>query len=149
MRMQVQSLALLSGSRIRCCGELWWRSQMRLRSGIAVAVAVASNFSLGTSICLGCGPIKKKKKKKRKKRERERGRKTRFRFTISLSLSLSLWLSFPLSLFQVRTQWEARKKVLRTKSASTLIWRKKYLFKPLSMLFCYSSSSRQADVIPS
>ena len=28
MRMQVQSLALLSGSRIQCCRELWCRLQM-------------------------------------------------------------------------------------------------------------------------
>ena len=38
MRLQVQSLALLSGSRIWCCCELWCRSQMWLGSGIAVAV---------------------------------------------------------------------------------------------------------------
>ena len=29
MRMQVQSLALLSGSRIWCCHELWYRLQMQ------------------------------------------------------------------------------------------------------------------------
>jgi len=38
MRLQVRSLALLSGSRIWHCHELWCRSQTRLRSGIAVAV---------------------------------------------------------------------------------------------------------------
>ena len=38
MRLSVQFLALLSGLRIWCCPELWCRSQMRLRSGIAVAV---------------------------------------------------------------------------------------------------------------
>ena len=38
MRMRVQSLALLSGLRIQHCCELWCRSQMWLRSGIAVAV---------------------------------------------------------------------------------------------------------------
>ena len=38
MRLQVQSLASLSGLRIRCCRELWCRLQTRLRSGIAVAV---------------------------------------------------------------------------------------------------------------
>ena len=32
MRMQVRSLALLSGLRIQCCQELWRRSQMHLRS---------------------------------------------------------------------------------------------------------------------
>ena len=39
MRMQVRSLALLSGLRIHHCCELWCRSQTRLRSHIAVAVA--------------------------------------------------------------------------------------------------------------
>ena len=38
MRMQVQSLALLSGLRIWHCHEWWCRSQTRLRSDIAVAV---------------------------------------------------------------------------------------------------------------
>ena len=33
MRLQVRSLALLSGLRIRCCGELWCRLQTRLGSG--------------------------------------------------------------------------------------------------------------------
>ena len=50
--------------------ELWCRSQMRLRPGVAVAVAVAvasscSSYStpgLGTSMCRGCGPNKEKKK---------------------------------------------------------------------------------------
>ena len=37
-RLQVQSLASLSGLRIRHCGELWCRLQTQLRSGIAVAV---------------------------------------------------------------------------------------------------------------
>ena len=34
----VPSLASLSGSRIRHCGELWCRSQTQLESGVAVAV---------------------------------------------------------------------------------------------------------------
>jgi len=38
MRMRVQSLASLSGLRIWCCRELWYRLQMWLRSHIAVAV---------------------------------------------------------------------------------------------------------------
>ena len=38
MRLQVQSLALPSGLRIWRCHELWCRSQMRLRSQLAVAV---------------------------------------------------------------------------------------------------------------
>jgi len=39
MRLQVRSLASLSGLRIHRCGELWYRSQTRLGSHIAVAVA--------------------------------------------------------------------------------------------------------------
>ena len=37
MRFRVQSLASLSGLRIRCCRDLWYRSQMGLGSGVAVA----------------------------------------------------------------------------------------------------------------
>ena len=37
MRLQIQSLALLSGSRIWCCCELWYRSQIWLGFGVAVA----------------------------------------------------------------------------------------------------------------
>ena len=39
MRLQVQSLAPLSGLRIWCCHELQCKSQTWLQSGIAVAVA--------------------------------------------------------------------------------------------------------------
>ena len=42
MRIQVRSLAFLSGSRIWCCYELWCRLQMQLGSCIAVTVAQAS-----------------------------------------------------------------------------------------------------------
>ena len=38
-RMQVQSLALLSGLKIQCCHGLWCGWQMWLWSGVAVAVA--------------------------------------------------------------------------------------------------------------
>ena len=34
----VQSLASLSGLRIWCCHEVWYRSQRQLRSGVALAV---------------------------------------------------------------------------------------------------------------
>ena len=39
MRLQVRSLASLSGLRIRHCRELWYRSQTQLRSRVAVALA--------------------------------------------------------------------------------------------------------------
>ena len=71
MRTQVQSLASLSGLRIRRCHELRCRSQILLGSGIAVAVMQANSYSsnlspsLGLSICQGCSPFKKKEKTKR------------------------------------------------------------------------------------
>ena len=67
--MRVQSLALLSGLRIRCCCELWCGSQTWLRSGVAMAVVWTGNCSsdltpsLGTLMCCRCGPKKTKKKK--------------------------------------------------------------------------------------
>ena len=70
MRMQVWSLASLSGLRIWHCGELWCRSKTWLGSGIAVAMTLARGHSsdltprLGTSICHRCGPKKTKKKRK-------------------------------------------------------------------------------------
>ena len=39
MRLQVRSLALLSGLRIQRCRELWYRLQTQLGSGVAVALA--------------------------------------------------------------------------------------------------------------
>ena len=69
MRLQVQSLALLSGSAIRPCHGLWYGSQIRLGSGVAVAVAQAgscisdSTLSLGTSMCHGYGPLPPPKKR--------------------------------------------------------------------------------------
>ena len=70
MKIQVPSLASLSGLRIWPVCKLQRRSQMRLGSGVAVAVAVAEASgcssdltpNLETSICLRCGPEKKKKK---------------------------------------------------------------------------------------
>ena len=38
MRLQIRSLALVSGLGIWRCRELWCSSQMWLRSGVAVAV---------------------------------------------------------------------------------------------------------------
>ena len=70
MKLRVRSLALLSGSRIRCCRELWCRSQTQLGSVVAVTMVQASSYSsdstpcLGTSIYLRCGPKKWKNKNK-------------------------------------------------------------------------------------
>ena len=58
------TLASISGLRIRCCHELWCRSQVWLGSCLAVAEAGSYGCnlapSLGTSICRKCGPKKKK-----------------------------------------------------------------------------------------
>ena len=45
MRIQVRSVASLSGLRIRRCCELWSRFQTRLGSHVAVALAQASGYS--------------------------------------------------------------------------------------------------------
>ena len=65
--MRVQSLASLSGLRIRCGCQLQCRSLRQQKSYVAVAVvqtgscSSGSTPSLGTSICHKWGPKKKKK----------------------------------------------------------------------------------------
>ena len=65
----VQSLAPLSGLRIRRCHKLLCRCQTWLGSGVAVAVVWAGSCSsdctpsLGTSICRRCSPKETKDKK--------------------------------------------------------------------------------------
>ena len=74
MRLQVPSLALLSGLRIWHCHELWCRLQMRLRFHVAVALVQAGSYSsdstpsLGTSMCRERGPKETKKKKTKQKK---------------------------------------------------------------------------------
>ena len=53
---------LAQGVRIWCCCELWYRSQMRLGSGIVWAGGCSFDEtpSLGTSMCCRCGPKKQK-----------------------------------------------------------------------------------------
>ena len=64
--MPVQSLVSLSRLKIWHCCKLQCRSEMRLRSSVAVAVLQASSYgshstpSLGNSICCGYGPKKTK-----------------------------------------------------------------------------------------
>ena len=87
MRMQVWTLASLSGLRIRHFCEPWCRSQIRLSFGVAVVVAIAGGYrsdstsSLGTFRCHGAFgalrpagirselqiPMALKRQKKRKK----------------------------------------------------------------------------------
>ena len=73
MKMQGPSLALISGSGIRNCLELWCRLQMRLRSYIAVAVAVAGSYSLirllAWELPYAAGAALKRQKRKKKKRK--------------------------------------------------------------------------------
>ena len=70
MRTQVRSLALLSGLRIHCCRELWYRSQKQLGfcvTAVAQAGSLSSSsaLSLGTCICCGCDTKKTKKNPKK------------------------------------------------------------------------------------
>ena len=53
MRMQVQSLASLSGLGIQHCWQPWYRSQTQLRSQVAVAVVQASSCSSNSTHSLG------------------------------------------------------------------------------------------------
>lgn len=76
MRIQVRSLAFLSGLRIvGCCGIDLYRSQMWLKYHSAVAVMWASGYSsnwtpsLRTSICHGYSPKKTKKNKRKRKKK--------------------------------------------------------------------------------
>ena len=77
MRMWVRSLASLSGLRIQHSCELWCRSQMLLRSWVAVALAKAGSCSsdlipsLGTSMCHRCGPRHKRREGKGKERKNQ------------------------------------------------------------------------------
>ena len=77
VRLRVWCLASLSGLRIWCCHELWYRLHMWLGSDVAVVVVWAGGYSsnwtpnLGTSICHThthtyiCSKKLKKKKKER------------------------------------------------------------------------------------
>uniref|UniRef100_A0A8D1V556 Uncharacterized protein n=1 Tax=Sus scrofa TaxID=9823 RepID=A0A8D1V556_PIG len=71
MRLQVRSLALLSGLRTRPCRELWCRSQTRLGSGIAVALCRPSATALLRPLAweppYAMGAALKRQKAKKKK----------------------------------------------------------------------------------
>ena len=67
MRLQVPSLASISGLRIWRCHELWYRLQTQLRSDVAVAVVWAGSCSSSSTPSLGSSvsvALKSKKKKK-------------------------------------------------------------------------------------
>ena len=78
MRMQVPSLASLSGSGIRRCPELWYRWKIRLGSRLAAAVVEAGSCSsvwtpsLGTSIRHRRGSKRQKKREEREKAKEKR-----------------------------------------------------------------------------
>ena len=106
MKLWVQSLASLNGSRICHCCELWCRSQMLLRSGIAVAPELAGSNSsdwtpsLGTSICRGCG-LKKTKDKNKKQKTKTNSKPNQLSCN-HLSIWLSLrWILFSYPLFSL------------------------------------------------
>ena len=71
MRLQVRSLALLSGLRLWHCCELWCRLQTWLRSRVAVALlrplAWEPPYAAGAALEKAKRQKKKKKKKERKK----------------------------------------------------------------------------------
>ena len=69
MRLQVRSLASLSGSEIQCCQEQWCRSQTQLGSQVAVAVALTQPLAWEPPHATGAGPLQKKQKKKKKKNQ--------------------------------------------------------------------------------
>ena len=76
MRLHIRSLAPLSGSRIRCCHELWCRSQMRLGSGVAVAVARPAAVALIGPLawelaCAAGAALKSEKEQAGREAERE------------------------------------------------------------------------------
>ena len=106
MRMQVRSLALVSGLRIQRCCELWCSLDMQLGFGVAVAVVYTSSCSsdwtpsLGTSICFRCGPKKRKIKKLKTNKMWPDGRNTSFVFKITLlNIPSDIWEWFWILVF--------------------------------------------------
>ena len=98
MKLRVQSLASLSGLRIQHCHELWWcRSQMQLRSRVAVAVVQVGSYSsdstpsLGTSIYHGCNPRKDQKKKKLSRESDQESRSSSHYFHNELEAMGDCW----------------------------------------------------------
>ena len=74
MRMQVLSLASLSGLRILHCHELWYGLAIQLGSHVALVwwrliagYSSDSNTSLGISICHRCSPNRFLKKEEKEK----------------------------------------------------------------------------------
>ena len=66
MRLQVQSLALFSGLRIRRCHELWCRSQTQLGSHRLAAVAPIRPLAWEPPYAAGVALEKAKRQKKKK-----------------------------------------------------------------------------------
>ena len=115
MKMQVQSLASLSGLRIQWCHQLQCRSQIQLVSGIAMAVAKACSCSsdltpsTGISICCRCGH-------KKKKRENRIGKDQLWVFLLpraSASLSIRYGAWYPMILPSLPTSLHSALKCLK------------------------------------
>ena len=72
--VEVRSLALLSGLWIRCCYELWRRSQTWLGSGVAVVqarpAAIAQIGSLAWEPPYAMGEVLSRQKTKKKKKKK-------------------------------------------------------------------------------
>ena len=69
MRLRVQSLASLSGLRIRRCRELWHRLQRQLRFGVAVALAIAPIQPLVWELSYATGAALKTQKQNKQKKD--------------------------------------------------------------------------------
>ena len=65
VRIEVRSLASLSGLRIQHFGELWYRSQTRLRPDVAMAMAIACSCSFYSNLSLGISKCCRRKEKKK------------------------------------------------------------------------------------
>ena len=71
MKLQVRSLVLLSGLRIRHCHELWCRLQTRLGSCVAVALVKACSYSSDQTLWPGNLHMPKEWPKKWQKRQKQ------------------------------------------------------------------------------
>ena len=97
MRLQVWSLASLSGLRIRCYRELWCRLQTWLGSRIAVAVtrlaAAALIQPLTWDFPHALGVILKRQKERSSRRGAEETNPTRNHEVVGLIPALAQWVN--------------------------------------------------------
>ena len=91
---------MLSGLRIQCCSELWYRSEMRLRSHIAVVIALIRPLALELPCATGVA-LKRKKNCTVNSSSQKNSSSSCSICTILFSLALiSLWPFCESSVFQ-------------------------------------------------